>query len=328
MALIREHQLVRLLREVDVFIARELAGQMAEGGGFDSYQSADIETAVSELCSNALRYGRRGWAILRISPIAFEAVITDEGPGFESAPETKSGLGVGLAGAGRLMDHLSIQPMPVGSRVTIKKQRPEADSSLGSSYEWEMSVVNRRRTGRSVSGDKWHALPHEDTLTVVVVDGLGSGERAAEASTVVVDNFIAQEQASPLDEMVVSFHDAARETRGVVGMITRINGPELEYCGFGDVGGRVEPAGETLILQHGILGVEITEPVVRRLPWAKGSRLALWTDGLRPPVDVLSHVPDGPELDDWIDDLALGHGTELDDGLLLLATQTKPVDKS
>jgi anti-sigma regulatory factor (Ser/Thr protein kinase) len=321
-ALIREHRHVRLTREVDIFVARELAAKLAEVNGFDSYQCADIETAVSELASNALRYGNRGWAILRIGPDGFEAVITDEGPGFGSAVETKSGLGVGLAGAERLMDEMTIGPGPVGGRVSVKKRKGRADSQGESALDWEISVVNRLRAGRSASGDSWWALPRPDSLTAAVVDGLGSGEMAARASAAVLEDLSGQNPEAPLEQMILSAHEAARQTRGAVGVVARITGSEVEYCGVGDAGGKVGPTGDNLTLPPGVLGVEISPPTVRRLPWGDGSSLGLWTDGLRPPNHLLSEMP-ATGLDDWIDDVAIEHGTDRDDGLLLIAARAE-----
>ncbi|MGH3649757.1 MAG: ATP-binding protein, partial [Acidimicrobiia bacterium] len=230
-----ETKLVQLTREVDTFIARELATQMAEVAGFDSYQCADIETAVSEICSNALRYGDRGWAALTVGSNGFVASITDEGPGFGTPVSVRTGLGVGLEGARRLMDELTIEDLAQGSRVTIKKARRSADHPQEASSSWELSVVNRLKKGNSTSGDMWWCRQDAATITVAVVDGLGSGPQAEAASETIVAALEESAPTAPLDRLLESAHEAARPTRGAVGVVARIDGSTIEYCGVGDV---------------------------------------------------------------------------------------------
>jgi anti-sigma regulatory factor (Ser/Thr protein kinase) len=323
MALIREHRLVRLLREADIYTARELAAEMAAVVGFDGYQVADIETAVSELCSNALKFGDRGWAVLRVVAGEFEAVITDEGPGFGAPTPEKRGLGVGLGGAERLMDDLEIGRVGNETRAVIRKRLPLTDSPHDAPSRWRLGVVTRIRVGRSISGDRWWVSPTESRLLLAVVDGLGSGEKAAEASSCVIDTLSDMDAGAPLAHMVEHAHKAAVGTRGAVGIVVRVDDSGLEYCGVGDVAGRVEPSGETLVPQPGVMGVEIPDLVSRRVPWSAGSRVAVWTDGLKPPVDVLERAQAG-DLGEWLDEVACAHGTERDDGLLALVVDTFP----
>ena len=141
-------------REVDIYVARELATRMAADVGFDQYACADIETAISELCSNAIKYGGGGWASLRVSVEGLNAVVTDEGPGIEAPPGKKVGLGVGLEGAGRLMDTLEVRQLERGTQVAMSKIHPNGPRQIG-----VMGGRRRRRAnrGQTVSGDRWWA---------------------------------------------------------------------------------------------------------------------------------------------------------------------------
>jgi anti-sigma regulatory factor (Ser/Thr protein kinase) len=314
-----ETRLVQLTREVDAFIARELAAQMAATAGFDDYHSSDIETAVSEICSNALRYGTRGWAALTLGPGGFEAVITDEGPGFDVPRTVRSGLGVGLEGARRLMDDLTIEALPTGSRVTIKKTRGSADEHRTPSGYWELTVVNRLKKGNSTSGDMWWSREDADTIMLAVLDGLGSGPQAEEASATIVAVFEESAPAAALDKLVHTAHEAARPTRGAVGVVARIDDSSIEYCGVGDANARIEPGGDTILLGPGIMGVDIGEPQVRRHTWTADSRLAVWTDGLDLPSGAVASIGVGEPAAQSLVALSHEHGTERDDGLLLFA---------
>lgn len=321
MALIRDQRLVRLAREVDIYVARELAAHMAAESGFDQYQCADIETALSELSSNAIKYGGGGWASLRVSGEGFDAVVTDEGPGIDAPPGKKTGLGVGLEGARRLMDSLDVRRLDRGTQVAISKthrNRERVDEA------WEASAVTRPKTGQTVSGDHWWVGVFEDSLLAVVADGLGSGPGAAEASAAVVGTISSQSFHTPLDRMLRAASESAAPTRGAVAMVVRIQPPRLQVCGVGDISGSVEPSGAGLAVRPGIVGVDVSEMVVDEMEWVTPGRLVLWTDGVdSPPAGNLTDAG-GRLLPDRLDELVLRYGSDSDDALLMVASNTDP----
>lgn len=325
MALIHRRHLIRLEREVDVFTARELAATLASVHGFDRYQASDIETAISELATNALKYGKRGLVSLRIDATGLEAVITDEGPGFGAAPKSRSGLGVGLAGVERLMDTLRIESLELGSRVAVRKNLRTSHAAEELST-WSIDVVGRTRSGRSVSGDGYWIRDRGESLLVAVTDGLGAGQGAAQASASVVESFEMSDPRTPLDEMTTSAHQHARSTRGAVCLLARIDpgSQSIEYTGVGDISGFIDPRGERLAMIPGILGVDDPEMRSTRLPWAEHSRLIAWTDGIDMPHEELSRLETETTMPvgDWAEEMALAHGVDRDDGLILVARRT------
>ncbi|MGH8914890.1 MAG: SpoIIE family protein phosphatase, partial [Acidimicrobiia bacterium] len=255
----------------------------------------------------------------------FEAVITDEGPGFDAPPPTPSGLGVGLAGAGRLMDQLLIETLPGGGRVTTSKRLPASGSIDHRTDRWWVEVVSRPRIGNSVSGDRWWAQNGGASLLLAVVDGLGSGPGAAQASTEVVESLSGQDADRPLHELMEGSHRSAAPTRGAVALLARLRSEEetLEYVSVGDVAGRVEPSGERLVPTPGVLGVELPRLEVARIPWSAESRLSLWTDGIAPSDESRFDGPDDRDRrGDWIETVTREHGIERDDCLLLTAGET------
>ncbi len=318
MALIRDQRLVPLGREVDIYVARELAARMAADVGFDQYACADIETAISELCSNAIKYGGGGWASLRVSVEGFDAVVTDEGPGIEAPPGKKVGLGVGLEGAGRLMDTLEVRQLERGTQVAMSKSHPIGPRRDTGS--WEASAVTRAKRGQTVSGDRWWAGGSGDVLLAVVADGLGSGPAAAEAAGVVVDTISRQAFDAPLDEMIAAADKAAESTRGAVAMVVRAAPPLLEVCGVGDINGRAEPSGVALGVRPGIVGVDISRMVVDEVEWHGRGQLFMWTDGVESPLTNDLYEAGGGPTPDRLDELILTYGLHSDDALLMVAS--------
>ncbi len=118
--------------EEDLVFARHRARQIAELLGLDSLSQTRIATAVSEIARNAFRYAESAKAIFSLdlcSPQTFWISIEDKGPGIENLPQilkgqyqSQTGMGLGLTGARRLMDHFEIDSIPGhGTKVRLGK---------------------------------------------------------------------------------------------------------------------------------------------------------------------------------------------------------------
>jgi anti-sigma regulatory factor (Ser/Thr protein kinase) len=310
-----ESRVVEINRSLDVLVARENARLMAAAAGFDRYACTEIETAVSELGTNVLRYGVRGRAFLRTNPEGFEVEVLDEGPGFGAAPTHSSGLGIGLDGAGRLMDELSIENRPEGGRVLAKKAGPWRQLS-GS--KWVAAAAMATVDGETVGGDAYLVKEQGRCLLVAVVDGLGHGDAAATAAAQVIAHFQERSQ-DPVDVLLVGAHTSARSTRGAVAIVARID-PEAErltYAGVGDVSGLLLSTGERLIPHNGCLGVRVPTIQSRDLTWRSGSMLVLWTDGLHLSAPLPTPEPTRGAFQEWAEQLLIEDRTGHDDALVL-----------
>jgi signal transduction histidine kinase/CheY-like chemotaxis protein len=106
--------------EADVVTVRQRAHRLAELLGFERQDQTRIATAVSELARNAFSYAGGGRAEFILdptpSPQIFHIRISDKGPGIadiqtilDGQYRSKSGMGLGILGARRLMDHFKIE---------------------------------------------------------------------------------------------------------------------------------------------------------------------------------------------------------------------------
>src|SRR5262249_41342227 len=134
---------VAIRYEHDVVLARQRARQIAGLLGFDSQDQVRIATAVSEIARNAFRYAERGKAefiLAETSPPLFQIRIMDQGRGIPNLQQvlngdyiSKTGMGMGILGARRLMDEFSIESDHNGTRVLLGKMLPmRAAASLAS----------------------------------------------------------------------------------------------------------------------------------------------------------------------------------------------------
>jgi signal transduction histidine kinase/CheY-like chemotaxis protein len=128
---------VALRAEQDLVTARQRARAIAEHLGFDAQDQARIATSVSEIARNALRYAGQGQVEFEIegtrSPQVLAIRVADTGPGIPHLQSVLSGqyrsstgMGMGLMGARRLMDHFTISSSDKGTAVVLKKIFPPA----------------------------------------------------------------------------------------------------------------------------------------------------------------------------------------------------------
>jgi anti-sigma regulatory factor (Ser/Thr protein kinase) len=126
---------VRINGDADLVRARAEARAMAERLGFGRPDPTLIATAISEIARNIVVHVGRGEIVL--TPLEEDdrcglvVIARDEGPGIRDVEATlrdeytgRSGLGLGLPGARRLMDEFDItSDADNGTTVTMKKWR-------------------------------------------------------------------------------------------------------------------------------------------------------------------------------------------------------------
>lgn len=128
---------VRITREEDIAIARQMAKQLAQELSFSLADVTKVATAVSELARNIYRYAQTGKIMIRKrleesgGPI-IQVVAADRGPGIENVDRVltkgyttyERSLGIGLSGVRRLMDFFEIaSKVGTGTVVRVEKRR-------------------------------------------------------------------------------------------------------------------------------------------------------------------------------------------------------------
>jgi serine/threonine-protein kinase RsbT len=119
--------------EDDVVLVRRMARDLAHARGFDSFATAAITTAASELARNVWIHAHGGSAV--IEEVAegerpgVRLRFEDQGPGIGDLKSAMAGgnstvrsLGLGLAGSKRLVDQFEIDTaVGKGTTVTVVK---------------------------------------------------------------------------------------------------------------------------------------------------------------------------------------------------------------
>jgi len=125
---------VQLRAEPDLVHARKQARHVAGLLGFDTQDQARVATAVSEIARNAYRYAGGGEISFEIAGDQMLLVqVRDRGPGIPALQQillgqfrSGTGMGIGITGTRRLMDHFEIETTPGnGTTVTFGKMLPK-----------------------------------------------------------------------------------------------------------------------------------------------------------------------------------------------------------
>lgn len=157
---------VDLRNERDVVLARQRARHVARLVGFEQQDQVRIGTAVSEIARNAVMYAAGGTVRIAIEGHAgsqgLAVEVSDRGPGIADLDavmhgryRSTTGMGLGLAGARRLMDRLDVDTRPgVGTRVVLTKLlpagAPEVDGRVRAAVVSELA--------RTVAADPYEEL--------------------------------------------------------------------------------------------------------------------------------------------------------------------------
>lgn len=150
--------ILRMLIEVeaDIVAVRQRARHLAELLGSARQDQTRLATAVSEIARNAFSYGRGGWVEFLLEehrPQMLLIRVTDKGPGIadldailEGRYRSSLGMGLGIAGARRLVDRFDIQTGPDGTRVEIGQYLPAPSIITREKLE---SIVSRMAQSHS-----------------------------------------------------------------------------------------------------------------------------------------------------------------------------------
>jgi anti-sigma regulatory factor (Ser/Thr protein kinase) len=212
---------IPILDEASVSVARDAVRRAGSEAGLPVEPVASLVTATSELAHNQLAHARRGAVAVR--PISrdgtagLEVVAADRGPGIadpaaalEGRTRAPRGLGAGVGAVRRLCSELDIdvrlgEGSCLRARVFAEPVRRRR----------EVAIFGRPHPGESTSGDHASFVRTGEGLWMVVVDGLGHGGPAREASDLAIATLLG---GSPTDPraFIEACHNSLRSTRGAV----------------------------------------------------------------------------------------------------------------
>lgn len=188
--------------------------------------------------------------------------------------------------------------------------------------EWGFAAIPLQ--GEEVSGDSYIIKPIPDGILIAVVDGLGHGHEAAQASKIAIAT-LESYALEPVIPLVRRCHEALKGTRGVVMSIAKLNFHDnmMAWLGVGNIeslvlrgNGKSVISRERLLLRGGTLGYQL--PTLREsvIPFKQGDTLIFVTDGIRSNFDNGIKLYDSPQ--QIANDIMAQSNRGTDDALVLV----------
>jgi hypothetical protein len=234
-----------------------------------------------------------------------QIISEDKGPGIsnvetvmEDGYSTNGTLGIGLGAIKRLMSDFRIISninnvktarynniwSQIGTKIITKKYLSQREDTADiSQSKTKFGIFSRSKYGEKYNGDNYFLQRFEDKAIAAVIDGLGHGQAASEASTI-ARLYLVENYKKPLDVIINELHERLKRTRGVVISIALIDDKEgvLEYVGIGNVLTRIFNSTTTInpVKYSGCLGYILRNFRVFRYPWIKGNIIIMTSDGI------------------------------------------------
>jgi anti-sigma regulatory factor (Ser/Thr protein kinase) len=275
--------------------ARRHIRQVAADADFGESDRETAALIATELATNLARHAQGGEIHVRCEVTEndrwLEIMSVDRGPGMTSVARcmedgfsTGGTSGTGLGAAKRLATEFDIHSSQPAGTVVLARLRSGSLTRTRQRFSW--GTMCRPAPGETICGDAWRIAERNDTLTIMLVDGLGHGPLAANASHEAlaafdVDPFV------PLTALAQRADAKMRGTRGAAMAAAQINARTrtMKYIGVGNIAGHLrldgEEKGRGLVSHNGTLGVQIRKLQEFDYPFPDQALLVMYSDGLQ-----------------------------------------------
>lgn len=274
---------------------RRRAASMGRMAGLDEVRVEHISIVVTELATNLVKHAHGGELLLRMHDApetpGIEAISLDTGPGINDIGQslgdgfsTVKSAGTGLGAIQRLSTVFDIYSKPgEGTAVLSIIRRDRTAYRRPAPHTLDIGVVCVPVQTERSNGDAWAVYQSPERALIMVADGLGHGQHAAEASGAAVAVFRSHPDSGP-KELIERMHDAMRQTRGAAIAVAEVRWHEnmLRYAGVGNISGRVY-GGDTvhnMVSYNGTVGMEMRKIDEFLSPWPKDGLLIMFSDGI------------------------------------------------
>lgn len=277
---------------------RRTALSAARRLGLDETRSGELALLATEASRNVLIHGGGGEVLLAGTkqgnePVA-RIIALDRGPGIANLAQamtdgysTAGTMGGGLGAMKRIANTIDVFSGKTGTIVMLElgeSRRGDGPQIAGMAIPYP---------GEQVCGDGWSSHRTPERTVVMLVDGLGHGWGAAEATREALTVFQDRAQLAPA-KILEFVHDALRKTRGAVAAIAEIRPGEhsFVYAGIGNISCSLysQGASKSFVSHNGTLGLHASRMQEFRSDWPSDGVLVLHSDGLQSKWDLSSYA--------------------------------------
>lgn len=282
-------QVLRIEDSSQVGHARRTARQLAEQLGFDENDAGRVALVTTELASNVLKHATHGELHLRVLPrtsgCGIEIQTIDRANGFDLHACLADGFssagthGIGLGAITRQAEVFDAYADDRGA-VLMARLYPRSDREADIRY----GVSQHSLHDDPACGDTWHLAYSQGRISALVIDGLGHGEEAEQASRAGAQAFARAPFTAP-QMLMDDLHRDMLGSRGGAVAFSQFDArnASLAFAGIGNIGACVIGAEKSrgLVSHPGIVGVQYRKARPFDYPQVNEHLLIMYSDGLQ-----------------------------------------------
>jgi anti-sigma regulatory factor (Ser/Thr protein kinase) len=279
--------------------ARREAAILAESAKFNDLERGQLAIVVTEIVTNLVKHAGEGTVVLeRVlenGSSGVRVIGLDKGPGIRdlgvALRDGYSSIGTagnGLGAIKRLSKVFDVYAPP-GIGTAVLAELWSQDKAEHRACPMDIAGQSVPIAGENICGDGWGIKRASDTFLLMVVDGLGHGILASDASRV-AEGILSASTASSPTEILRDAHEALRKTRGAAMAIAslNLNRQVVTFAGIGNIGAAVvSPVISRSMASHnGTIGHHLSTIQEFSFPWTTDSILVMYSDGLKSNWDL------------------------------------------
>jgi anti-sigma regulatory factor (Ser/Thr protein kinase) len=271
--------------------ARRTAQKLAETSGFNATDAGRVALVVTELASNVLKHASNGELHLRVLPgidpahTGLEVIAIDRGQGFDLQDcmadgfSTRGTQGIGLGSIARQAEVFDVHSDARGTVLLTRfYPRPVKVRDL------PLGISQHSLHNDPACGDWWEVAIKGSLISVLMIDGLGHGPEAEDASRAGAWAFNREPFAEPT-LLLEEIHGDMRGSRGGAVAVAQFDGGSgaLRFIGIGNIGATLLGAEKSrgMASHPGIVGLQYRKIPAVDYPQSGGQLLVMYSDGLQ-----------------------------------------------
>jgi anti-sigma regulatory factor (Ser/Thr protein kinase) len=273
--------------------ARREAEAVAGQQGFDETDRGRVALVTTELATNLIKHGGGGEILAgpfeEDGRAGLDVIALDRGRGMANVQacladgySSAGTAGHGLGAIVRQSDFVDVASwLGVGTAVLarIEPKRGAGSAARGANGFGAVSIA---KAGERVCGDSWAVDRNGAAATLLVADGLGHGQEAADASVQAVRLF-RRFHGHQVPTLLDYVHGGLRATRGAAISIARFDprSGQVIFAGIGNVAGALASPNELrrMVSMPGTAGYNVRKIQAFNYPF-QGGLVILCSDGI------------------------------------------------
>lgn len=276
--------------------ARRSIRELALSAGLNGEPLAKLDLLSTELATNLAKHATEGGELLFLDASEGESasirlMSIDRGPGIADVEKvlldgisTAGTLGAGLGSIKRLSDSFEVSSFPGKGTVVACTISQSAKNNNNSDSNVELAAISVPVSGEGRCGDGVAYFFSDELTSILIVDGLGHGDGAAEAA----DKATALFSGRPFGELETlgdDLHKSLSGTRGAAIALAQINHlhNRVDFVGIGNITARIYTryASRGCVSVQGIVGERVSTIKKYTYEWEPGASLLMYSDGIK-----------------------------------------------